>query len=233
MRLDKLLSASTGMSRADSAGAIRRGEVSVNGTTVRRPDLKVDEFSADVLFRGAPAVFRQFVYVMLNKPAGTVSTTDDTERSVMKLLPKEFLRHGMFPCGRLDADTTGLLLLTDDGALAHRLLSPRHHAEKEYRFRCDPPLTEEMRVRLEGGLPLGDFVSKPARVSAEGGGEEGTVVLTEGKYHQIKRMFEAVGSRITALERIRFGGLVLDPSLAPGECRRLTPEEEEILRSNG
>ena len=231
MRLDKYLADAVGMTRTESARAIRGGAVAVDGAVVKKPAWHVDEHAAAVTLRGTPVGWQAFHYVMLHKPAGTVSTTDPDERSVMRLIPPELSRHDMFPCGRLDVDTEGLLLITDDGALAHELLSPRHHAEKVYFFRCDPPLTAEMAETRERGVLLDGEMTKPAAVSREADGCSGTITLTEGKFHQIKRMLHAVGSEITYLRRMRFGTLVLDENLAPGECRALTDGEIGALRA--
>lgn len=179
--------------------------------------------------RGQKVTWAAYGYLMLNKPMGTVSTTDGDERSVMNLIPREWKRHGMFPCGRLDVDTEGLLLITDDGDTAHALLSPRHHAEKDYRFRLEKPMSEEEAQVLEKGIPMDGKLTKPAVISLNPDRESGTIQLTEGKYHQVKRMMEYVGNRIVALRREQFGPLTLDESLAPGQCRPLSEEEIKSL----
>ena len=231
IRLDKYLADSGRFTRREAARAIRSGQVAVDGTLCRDPAVKIDEEAARVTASGVPVGYTRFRWIMLRKPAGTVSTTEDDPKSVLKLLPPELARTGLFPCGRLDIDTTGLLLLTNDGATAHNLLSPRRHCEKVYRLVC-LPLDEEMRLRLENGVELSDFTSKPCRVILSDP-EHGTIAVTEGKYHQIKRMFLSVGSEILTLERIRFAGIPLDPALAPGEWRELTEEEIGLLKQNG
>ena len=231
MRLDRYLSESGLYTRREASKLIRSGGVTVDGSVVRDPASKVDENSAQVTAEGKTVGYAKFRWVMLNKPSGTVSTTDGDPRSVMNLLPPEYGASGLFPCGRLDADTTGLLILTNDGETAHNLLSPRRHSEKVYRFVC-PPLSEEQRLRLESGVELSDFTSKPCRVTMADP-EHGEIAVTEGKYHQIKRMFLSVGSEILELERISFGGIPLDPSLARGEWRPLTEEEIALLRRSG
>lgn len=230
MRLDKFLAESGLFSRKEAGAAIRRGRVTVNGAVVRDPAAKADENSAVVTVDGKPLGYTKFRYIMLNKPADTVSTTDDNPKSVMKLLPPEFSRRDFFPCGRLDIDTLGLLLITNDGQTAHELLSPKHHCEKTYAFKC-LPIDSEAVHKLESGLELSDFTSKPCKVEMDDA-THGRITLTEGKYHQIKRMFHAVGSEITYLERVAFAGLNLDESLARGEWRELTEEEVEgIVKS--
>lgn len=224
MRLDKFISDTGTASRKECARAARDGLILVDGLTVRDPSVHIDEIRAKVVFCGKPVQWSRFTYVMLHKPAGVVCTTEDTPRSVMRLLPPEFSRKEMFPCGRLDIDTVGLLLITDDGPLAHVLLSPRHHVEKTYAYICDPPIGEKQIRQLEFGVDMDGYLTKPARVKAEGA-DSGRIIVTEGKYHQIKRMFAAVGSEILFLKREQFGPLTLDPALAEGTWRFLTDAE--------
>lgn len=233
MRLDKYLAGSGMFSRSEAGQAVRSGRITVNGEVVKNPAVHIDENTAVVLFGGEPVVWTKYKYVMLNKPEGYISATDgESGRTVMALLPPEFGRLGMFPCGRLDIDTVGLLLVTNDGPGAHELLSPRRHVEKTYRFRCSVPVGDEMLRRLENGIEFQDFTSKPCRVALEPARVSGEITVTEGKFHQIKRMFHAVGSEITFLERIAFGSLKLDESLDRGEWRYLTREEIAVLAEN-
>ena len=228
MRIDRFLSESGLFSRKEASEAVRRGRVTVNGSIVRDPSAKIDEKTAVVTFDSKPIGYEKFGYIMLNKPSDTVSTTEENDpKSVMKLLPKEYTKRGFFPCGRLDIDTLGILIITNDGKTAHTLLSPKHHAEKTYRFECLPIDTEAV-LKLEGGIELSDFTSKPCRVDMDDS-THGRITVTEGKYHQIKRMFYAVDSEITYLERITFAGLELDSRLQRGEWRELTDEEIKIL----
>ena len=229
MRLDKFI-ADTGIaSRKDAAKACRGGAVTVNGVAVRDPSLHIDENSAEVVFCGQPVKWTKYVYVMLNKPAGYISSTEKSDKTVMALLPPEFSRMGMFPCGRLDIDTVGLLLITNDGPLAHELLSPRHHAEKTYYYRCSPGIGKEESDKMCAGIDIGDYITKPSSMELISE-NEGLITLTEGKFHQIKRMFEAVSSRITYLRRISFGGISLDELLKEGEWRYLNDAEISVLR---
>ena len=229
MRLDKFITSDGRMSRREAAGIIRRGLVTVNGETVRQANFRVDPEADAVAADGRRILWRRNTYIMLNKPAGFVSSTEKG-KTVMTLLGDEEGRPGLFPCGRLDADTEGLLLITDDGALGHLLLSPRRHVEKEYYFRCDPPLTAEGLDILRSGPDLGDFTARPAKVEPSEGGRECRIAVTEGKYHQIKRMVHAAGSEVTYLKRTKFGPLELDPALGPGEWRYLTEGEVKALR---
>ncbi|MBQ3527972.1 MAG: rRNA pseudouridine synthase [Clostridia bacterium] len=232
LRLDKYI-ADTGLySRKDVKAAAKKGLITVNGKTVRDVSERIDENTAVVTYCGEKVNWRRYVYVMLNKPAGYISSTEESDRTVMKLLPQEYTKMECFPCGRLDIDTVGLLLITNDGPLAHELLSPRHHAEKTYFYRCDPAIGEREAEALCAGVDIGGYVTKTSKVELVDE-TSGYITLTEGKFHQIKRMFEAVGSSITYLRRVEFGGISLDESLKEGEWRELTESEIETLRSAG
>jgi len=224
MRLDKFLSITGTASRKDSARAVRAGAVTVNGVGAAKADMNVDPDVDKITFYGNPVIYRKNTYIMMNKPIGVVSATEDgREKTVIDLLPEELRRLELFPCGRLDKNTEGLMLLTDNGSLAHYLLSPKRHVSKKYRFASKFPLTEETKAQLEKGVDIGGYFTKPCQVEIFDGG--GYITLTEGKYHQIKLMLDAVGNKVTSLERLTFGPLSLDPSLARGEWRYLTPEE--------
>ena len=230
MRLDKLISDGAALTRKEAAASVRAGQAAVNGIVVREPDRKVDPGIDSVVFRGAPLVYRKYIYAMLNKPAGYVSATDDRSLPyVLELFPPEYRKRGLFPVGRLDRDTTGLLIMTDDGQTAHRCLSPRRHVTKVYSFTCLSPLPPEAEKAFADGMTLGGEVCLPATLSPDGSRTAGTVTLTEGKYHQIKRMFERIGNKITSLKRESFAGIPLDPTLAPGAWRDLTEEEIKTL----
>lgn len=235
MRIDKLLSACGTASRSEAGRAARAGRITVNGVAVRDASANVDPARDTVCLDGVRMEYCEFVYVMLNKPEGYVSATEDgRDPTVLELLPELSHRTGLFPCGRLDKNTVGLMLITDDGALGHRLLSPRRHVEKTYRFACRAEVSDEDRAALENGLRLADgYVTKPATLTLDPGRMSGTITLHEGKYHQIKRMFGAVNdNRIVALERVSFGPLTLDPALGRGEWRYLTEDEISQLRSS-
>lgn len=229
MRLDKLISECGIASRSEISRACRAGSVTVNGAAVRQADVRVNPDSDTVVYCGRQICYRRFVYLMLNKPAGYVSATEDGNLPVVtELLPIEYRRMGVFPCGRLDRDTVGLMLLTNHGTLSHRLLAPKSHVEKRYAFEVTDPLPDADAARLEAGVNIGGYLTKPCRVELTDPCH-GVITLTEGKYHQIKRMMEAVGTRVTSLERLTFGPLSLDPDLARGEWRVLTPDEERSL----
>lgn len=228
MRLDRFFTTVGKLSRTECDSAARRGRITVNGKVVKLVKTHINELEDTITLDGERVYFRTKFYVMLNKPEGYISSTEDSDRTVMSLLPKEYSRADGFPCGRLDVDTVGLLLITNDGDTAHKLLSPKHHVEKTYRFCCSVPLTEEMAGSLEKGVDLGDFTSAPAKVTMTAE-REGEITITEGKFHQVKRMLEAVGSSIEFLERVKFGPLVLDETLARGEWRELTEAEIAAL----
>ncbi|MBQ7761747.1 MAG: rRNA pseudouridine synthase [Clostridia bacterium] len=233
MRLDKLLCECGKASRSEAGKLIRLGKVTVNGTVVKKADFKVDEHADKVTLGGCEVCYKKFTYIMLNKPEGYVSATDDpNEKTVLDLIDIEDRRKGLFPCGRLDKNTLGLVILTNDGEGAHYVLSPKHHVKKLYRFECQAPLSSEDVKNLENGIDIGGYFTKPCTINMEGL-QSGTIALTEGKYHQIKRMLEAVDNKITYLERISFGDILLDPSLERGQWRYLTKDEESIFLRTG
>ena len=235
MRLDKYLSDMGCGTRSEVKKAIRQGSVSVGGQTVTDPGLSVEtDGSAAVLFRGEPVVHEEFVYYMLHKPAGVITASEDRhEKTVIDLITGP-VRKDLFPVGRLDRDTEGLLLITNDGALAHRLLSPRRHVDKVYHARIDGPVGEAEIEAFRNGLHLPDgLVCQSAELRAlpqKDGSFEVEVTIREGKFHQIKRMFRAVGREVLYLKRLSMGPLRLDPDLPPGAFRRLTGEEAGALK---
>ena len=236
MRLDKYLSLCGRATRTETAKAVRGGEVLVNGVPAKRADVQIDENADTVVLRGETVTYRQFTWVMLHKPDGVVSATEDRlkgEMTVLDLLPDELtrLRPSLFPCGRLDKHTTGLILLCNDGALSHRLLSPARHVDKTYAFTVKFPLSDADIAALGAGVDIGGYVTAPCTPDVPAGGREGRITIHEGKYHQIKLMMEAVHNQITSLSRLTFGPLSLDPALAPGEWRLLSDEEVAQLSS--
>ena len=234
MRLDKFLSVTGTCSRSDAKRAIRGKNIAVNGIVAKTADMQVDESSDEVTFFGKTVIYRKYSYIMLNKPEGVVSATDDTkDTTVLDLLPDGVRNERMFPCGRLDKNTLGLVLITDNGDLAHKLLAPKSHVSKNYRFKSKLPVSQEDSVRFECGLTLEDgYVTLPAKITLDDDSMGGIITLTEGKYHQIKRMLEAINNKIVYLERISFGPLVLDPALARGEWRYLSDDEIAMLENH-
>lgn len=227
MRLDKFLTATGTCSRSVAKKQVRAGAVSVNGRIPKGAELDVNEETDVVIYCGRRVVYRKYTYIMLNKPEGYVSATEDgRERTVLELLPEELRGIGLFPCGRLDKNTLGLILLTNNGELAHRLLAPKSHVSKVYRFRSERPMSVEDAERFKSGLVLEDgYETKPAEIELSTGGDGGLITLVEGKYHQIKRMLEVLDNKITYLERISFGPLELDVALERGRWRYLTDTE--------
>lgn len=230
-RVDKLL-ALTGMSRAEAKKCVSQGRVALAGAVVRDPGTKaaLEELTLD----GAPLDAEREVYLMLNKPAGVVTSTEDGRLpTVMTLLPEKYRRRGLGPVGRLDRDVTGLVILTTDGELAHRLISPKWKAEKTYHAYCEGELTDADVGRFSEGIVLSDFTALPAKLeilSANDGQSSALVTLTEGKFHQVKRMFAAIGHPLIGLSRLRIGCVALDESLSKGEFRPLTAEEIRGLK---
>lgn len=230
MRLDKFFSDAGLLSRRDCARAVSRGEITVDGVPATRADMKIDEKTACVALRGEVIPFAKYVYVMLHKPKGYISATTDGHAPVVtELLPETLQKRGLFPSGRLDKDTTGFMLLTDDGPLSHKLLSPKHHVEKVYAFALDAPLPQGAEDRFLAGMMLGGELCKPASLTLSPDRRRGEIVLTEGKYHQIKRMMLKEGATVTELARISFGGIPLDEGLLPGEWRYLSADETARL----
>ena len=231
MRLDKAV-ALTGLTRSEARRAIAAGRVRVDGRPVRDAAMQVQP--GQVRVDGVQPEEPGALYIMVNKPAGVLTATEDRRLpTVVDLLPPALRRRDLGPVGRLDRDVTGLVLLTTDGQLAHRLISPKWKAEKLYRARCEGMLTEREVEAFASGVVLSDFTARPARLILLETGDDGStadVALTEGKFHQVKRMFAAVGHPLTGLERLRIGCLSLDPALGPGAWRHLTGDEARALR---
>ncbi len=229
MRLDKFLCDMNMGTRSQVKAAIRQGLVTVGGVTAKSGEQKIDEAVDEITFRGKKLQYRKYVYYMMNKPKGVVSATvDNTADTVISLL-KENCRKDIFPVGRLDKDVTGLLLLTNDGAMAHRLLAPGRHVDKVYHVTLEHPLSKSDICRLEEGVDIGDdIITLPARVTVL---DRNEILLTihEGKFHQVKRMLFAVGNGVVNLKRISFGCLQLSAELKEGEYRELTAAEIAML----
>ena len=235
MRIDKLLSELGIASRKEAAKVAKSGGIIVDGVAVRDVSKHIDPERSQVIYLGREVVYQKYTYVMLNKPTGYVSATDDKSLPyVTELLPEELRRRELFPVGRLDRDTVGLMILTNNGVLAHSLLSPKHHVTKEYYFTAAEPLRAGAEEHFKNGVTLADgYECKPAELYLSEDRREGRILLTEGKYHQIKRMIAAQDNRVTSLERISFGGIKLDGALSRGEWRYLTKEEIIILEMQG
>ncbi len=234
MRLDKFLTETGTASRSESKKAARAGGITVNGVAVRDPSLHIDPEKDSICYMGRPILYQKFIYLMLNKPDGVLSATEDgAGMTVLDLVPEKYAKMGLFPCGRLDKNTLGLLILTNNGPLAHRLLSPKCHVEKTYRFECERPLTEEDQALLCRGVDIGEKSSTRPAILSLASERSGEITVVEGKFHQIKRMFQAVCNKITYLERVKFAGIPLDTTLARGQWRELDEEERTLIESHG
>ena len=232
IRLDKYLADMGVGTRTEVKTQIRRGTVKVDGEVIKIPETKIDVKNQTVLYNGEPLTYESYVYYMLNKPAGVISATSDKrEKTVLDLIDCK-KRKDLFPVGRLDKDTEGLLLITNDGDLAHRLLSPKKHVDKTYYAEIEGRVTEADIEAFTEGVEIGkDEVTRAAALEILTSDEVSEIRLTiqEGKFHQVKRMFEAVGKKVLYLKRLSMGPLVLDKDLMPGQYRLLTPEEIELL----
>ena len=233
-RLDKIIASTGRWSRREARDLVRQGRVLVDGVPARLAEEKADPEASEITVNGEVLCYRRYTWVMLNKPAGYLSATEDGRgRTVLDLLPQDLRRQGLFPVGRLDKDTEGLLLLTNEGGLAHDLLSPRRHVDKVYYARVAGRLTEADCAAFEAGLTLpGGLVCLPAGLEILSAGEESEahVTLREGKFHQVKRMLAHLGKPVLYLERVRMGPLALDSALSRGSFRFLTENELEELR---
>ena len=231
IRIDKFLASQMQIARADAKKLLRGGGVTVNGAVVTKSEFQLDADADEVCVGGSPLGYKKHLYLMMNKPAGVISASrEPQDETVIDLLPEALRRPGLFPAGRLDKDTTGFVLITDDGQFAHDILSPRRHVPKNYTVCTRKQLTEADEARFRGGMTVGNTVFAEAQIEYEGFSDpEGlhrySVTIREGRYHQIKIMFAALGAPLVRLHRNRIGGLALDPALGPGQARELTPEE--------
>ena len=227
IRLDKYLSDATAYSRRDVRNLVKRKAISVNGIPAKCADMKINESGDVVCVDGKTVQYRQFIYLMLNKPQGFLSATEDNrDPVVVDLLPEEFKHFSPFPVGRLDKDTEGLLLLTNDGQFDHELMSPRKNLYKRYYAELDIPASVEDIELFASGMVFKEFTAKPARLEIDAGDPRKVYVeIAEGKYHQVKRMCERVGKNVVFLKRVAIGNLKLDETLECGKVRELSSEE--------
>lgn len=232
-RLDKIIANSGTLTRKEVHRLIKSGVVSVNGIVTKDRGFCIDPATAEVKINGRVVDLEKYVYIMLNKPEGIVSATKDpSEKTVVDLVPAEFRKKNLFPAGRLDRNTTGFVLITDNGDFAHKILSPKNHIEKTYEARLAEKIDTDSLRKVAEGITLGDGTEcLPAKVRILEDEEQPLVEIKicEGKYHQIKRMFAAVGNAVVELRRVRMGELPLDETLALGECRVLSREEVELI----
>lgn len=230
-RLDKVVSAAQNVSRNDARAFIKKGLVTVNSKVIKDIGAKIDEQNDNIFCNGKMLVYSKFVYIMMNKPKGVISASEGgQEKTVVDILPQEMKRKNLFPAGRLDKDTTGFMLITDDGDFAHRILSPKNHIPKTYIAVLDKPFDDEVIRAFEKGIELKNDSCMPAEIlSLDDSCTTALVTIKQGMYHQIKRMFGKFGLTVVELKRIKMGGLELDGSLSPGECRYITRQELEQI----
>lgn len=227
MRLDKFISEQAGVTRSEAKRLLKKGEITVNGAVVRSADAQISPEADSIFVSGKEISYRKFIYIMLNKPGGVIcATRDELSETVLELIPEELRRKGLFPAGRLDKDTEGFVFITDDGALAHKMLSPKSHVEKEYIVTLEAPFREEYIKAFADGITIdGGEKCLPAALIPTSDERVVRLILHEGKYHQVKRMMKAVGNCVVKLKRVRMGGISLDSALSSGSCREITAEE--------
>lgn len=229
-RIDKIISNQTNYSRRDIKDLIRKKRVKVDGEIVLKSDLKVDVTSSKITIDDKNLNIEEHIYLLLNKPKGYVSATEDkNDLTVLELVPEEYRHRDLFPAGRLDKDTTGMMIITDDGVFAHDILSPKKHVKKTYEVVIDIPISKDMVEGFTNGVLLNDGVCKKASLEITGD-NSGIVVLTEGRYHQIKRMFGCFGAKVVELKRIGMGDFVLPNNLELGKCIKLNSKDLEIIK---
>ena len=224
-RIDKVVCNQTGYSRKEVKELVRKKRITLNGEIILKSDIKINPEIDKIKIDDTEISVKEYVYLMLNKPKGYVSATEDRNMpTVLDLVPSEYSHRNLFPAGRLDKDTTGLMIITDDGVFTHNILSPQKHVKKKYNVTIDIPLTNEMILGFKEGVVLNDGVCKSAMLEKTEK-HRGIVTLTEGRYHQIKRMFGCFGAKVIELERIGMGNFMLPNDLELGKCREFTPEE--------
>ena len=231
-RIDKIISSQGQYSRSEVKKLIKGGRITLNGRVLKSSDEKSDPDSCVIAIDGKPLGYKKHIYIMLNKPQGVVSATDDRDhKTVIDLVPKELKRAGLFPAGRLDGDTVGFVLITDDGDFAHRILSPKNHIMKTYHATLQRPVTQADIDAFRNGIELKDgTLCLEAQVKPLDSDEPmAEIKICEGKYHQVKRMFAALGNKVVYLKRVKMGELCLDESLEEGQCREITAEELELI----
>lgn len=228
-RIDKIISSQLNITRAQAKALIKLKKVLLNGVPVKSVNEKADAEKDELSVNGKAVFFRKYVYIMMNKPKGVISSTDGRktfEKTVIDILPDEMKRKNLFPAGRLDKDTTGFMLITDDGAFAHKILSPKNHIPKTYIAKLDKPFDDAVIKAFEQGIKLGDDECMPARLKPLNDDfTAAAVTIKQGMYHQIKRMFKKFGITVVELKRIKMGALMLDENLPSGACRYINNDE--------
>ena len=233
-RTDKIITTALQISRKDAVALIKKGRISADGKIIKDAKTKLDETNAELFFDNNRIYYNKYVYIMMNKPKGVISASDGKgEKTVIDILPEDMKRKNLFPAGRLDKDTTGFLLITDDGELAHSILSPKNHIPKTYIAKLDKPFDESIIKEFENGVEFKDEKCLPAKLEAvDGDFKIAKVVIKQGMYHQVKRMFSHFKITVLELKRIKMGALHLDENLKEGECKYLTNDEVLLLSKN-
>lgn len=232
-RLDKIIASQGQYSRSEVKKLVKGGRITLDGKTVKSSDVKLDPYSAEIRIDGALLDYKKHIYIMLNKPKGVVSATEDaSQRTVIDLVPRELYRDGLFPAGRLDADTVGFVLITDDGDFAHEILSPKNHIMKTYVAALQREITKDDILAFKNGVELkdGTVCLEGELTPLDGSVPMAQIKICEGKYHQVKRMFAALGNRVLELKRTKMGELSLDESLLEGQAREITEAELALIR---
>lgn len=234
-RLDKIIASQGKLSRSDVKKMVKGGRITVDGKVPKSADIKIDAESAEIAIDGKALCYKRHIYIMLNKPQGVISASNDkTQKTVVDLVPPELFREGLFPAGRLDGDTRGFVLITDDGDFAHRILSPKNHIMKTYHAVLKSPLTDSDIAAFKSGIELSDgtlCLEAEVRMLPENDEPTAEVKICEGKYHQVKRMFAALGNKVVDLRRVKMGELELDENLSEGECREITEAELQLIEN--
>lgn len=233
-RLDKIIASQGQHSRSDVKKLVKQGRITLNSSCIKSADIKIDPDSAIIAIDGKVLNYKKHIYIMLNKPKGVISATEDpTQPTVIDLVPKEMHREGLFPAGRLDGDTTGFVLITDDGDFAHRILSPKNHIIKTYIATLQREVTADDIAAFRNGIELkdGTMCLEAEITPIPGSVPKAQVKICEGKYHQVKRMFAALGNKVLELKRIKMGELALDENLPEGQCREITVEELVLIET--
>lgn len=233
-RIDKIIASQGQYSRSEVKKLVKDGRITLDGKIIRSSDIKADPDINNIAIDGKSIGYKKHLYLMLNKPQGVVSATEDNDhKTVIDLVPKELKRDGLFPAGRLDGDTVGFVLITDDGDFAHRILSPKNHIMKTYHATLQRPVTQDDIDAFRNGIELKDgTLCLEAQVkSLDGDKPMAEIKICEGKYHQVKRMFAALGNKVVFLKRVKMGELSLDESLEEGQCREITPDELVLIQT--
>lgn len=231
-RLDKVIAQLLNLSRNDAKNIIKKGEIKIDGNIIKKSDTKINAEASDITYNDKTLSYVEHVYIMMNKPENCICSTDKNSTTVLDFLPQHLKRKGLFPVGRLDKDTTGLLLITNDGQFTHNIISPAKNVEKRYLVKVEKPIGSSDEKALKNGVKLKDGITVNATSTKVLNEYEIIIGITEGKYHQVKRMFGAISNKVVFLKRISIGGLQLDDNLQVGQARELIEDEMKLIFNN-